>query len=96
MTRFSANSTDLWRSTYAAARRVAIAVFGTTGVLLGVVLVFTPGPAIVVIPLGLGILATEFLWARRLLRHLRERASTAWSRLAGKNNPPSTREISQA
>ena len=41
-------------------------------VLLGFVLIFTPGPAILVIPLGLAILASEFLWARRLLRKVRD------------------------
>ncbi len=37
----------------------------------GVALVFLPGPAIVVVPLGLAILATEFRWARRLLEPAR-------------------------
>lgn len=43
--------------------------------LAGVVMLVTPGPAFVVIPLGLAILATQFRWARRLLRHFRERAA---------------------
>jgi len=30
-----------------------------------------PGPAVVVIPLGLAILATEFSWARRILDRIR-------------------------
>ena len=34
-------------------------------------MVVLPGPAIVVIPLGLAILATEFVWARRLLQKAR-------------------------
>jgi len=32
-----------------------------------------PGPAIVVIPIGLGILATEFVWAINLLHKIKER-----------------------
>ena len=32
-----------------------------------------PGRAIIVIPLALGILATEFAWAARLLHRARER-----------------------
>jgi tellurite resistance protein TerC len=48
-------------------------VVGSTVLLLGVAMIVLPGPAFVLIPLGLAILATEFLWARRLLRHARDR-----------------------
>ena len=61
--------------TYKAARRIAIAVVGATVVLLGIVMIFTPGPALVVIPVGLAILAIEFAWARRWLKRLRETIS---------------------
>ena len=54
------------------ARKAAVAVVGTTVLALGVALIVVPGPAIVVIPFGLAILATEFLWARRLLRRFRD------------------------
>ena len=57
------------------ARRLVVAVVGFTVLLIGVVMFFTPGPAIVVIPIGLGILATEFLWARRLLKKFKEKAT---------------------
>jgi hypothetical protein len=56
------------------ARRVVIAVVGTTVVLFGLALLVLPGPALVVIPVGLAILATEFAWARRVLRIVRESA----------------------
>lgn len=56
------------------ARRLIIFLLGTTVVLIGVIMFFTPGPAIVVIPVGLGILAIEFAWARLLLKRFRERA----------------------
>lgn len=49
-------------------RRVFVALIGGTVVLIGLALLVLPGPAVVVIPAGLAILATEFLWARRLLR----------------------------
>jgi hypothetical protein len=55
------------------ARRISVLVVGLSVVLVGIVMIFTPGPAIVVIPLGLGILATEFLWARRILDVLKQR-----------------------
>jgi putative membrane protein len=49
-------------------RRLAIAVVGGTVLLVGIAMVVLPGPALLVIPLGLGILATEFIWARRWLK----------------------------
>lgn len=49
-------------------RRIAILIAGSTVLLIGVILIFIPGPAIVVIPAGIAILATEFPWARRLAR----------------------------
>jgi hypothetical protein len=49
-------------------RRIVVGVIGGTIVLIGLVLVL-PGPAVVVIPLGLVILASEFAWARHILRH---------------------------
>jgi hypothetical protein len=47
------------------ARKVAVVVLGLTVVLIGVVMILTPGPAVIVIPAGLAILATEFLWGRK-------------------------------
>jgi tellurite resistance protein TerC len=52
-------------------RRALVAVIGFTVLLMGVAMVVLPGPAVVVIPLGLAILATEFVWARRLLEKAR-------------------------
>ncbi|OGL03487.1 MAG: hypothetical protein A3E31_08125 [Candidatus Rokubacteria bacterium RIFCSPHIGHO2_12_FULL_73_22] len=54
------------------ARRLVVAVIGGTVLALGVAMLVLPGPAFVVIPLGLAILATEFVWARRLLKRVRE------------------------
>lgn len=36
-------------------------------------MIVLPGPAIVVVPVGLAILSTEFIWARKLLVTLKER-----------------------
>ena len=49
-------------------RKVVIAVIGTTVLLLGLALIILPGPAFVVIPVGLAILASEFAWARRVIQ----------------------------
>ena len=57
------------------AKRLIVMVVGTTVLLIGVALLVLPGPAFVVIPLGLAILATEFAWARRLLQRIRDAAA---------------------
>jgi tellurite resistance protein TerC len=59
---------------YRWARRIAVALVGGTVLLIGVALIVLPGPAFVVIPLGLAILGAEFAWARHWLRRLREQA----------------------
>jgi tellurite resistance protein TerC len=46
-------------------RKLIIAIIGGTVLLIGVALIVLPGPAFIVIPVGLAILATEFAWARR-------------------------------
>ena len=66
---------DPLKITYKFARRVAITVVGSTVFLLGVVMIVTPGPAFVLIPLGLAILGLEFAWARVWMKRLRERIS---------------------
>ncbi len=48
-------------------KRLIITVAGFTVLAIGIAMIVLPGPAIVVIPIGLGILATEFIWERRLL-----------------------------
>jgi uncharacterized protein (TIGR02611 family) len=60
-----------------AVRRVAVGVVGVTVIIIGVALLVLPGPAFVVLPIGLGILAIEFEWARRLLRRARRLYETA-------------------
>jgi tellurite resistance protein TerC len=65
------------------AKRIVVAVVGGTVTLIGIALIVLPGPAFVVIPIGLSILATEFVWARRFLRRARQMVA----RVASK--PPS-------
>lgn len=59
------------------ARRLVIAVVGVTVLLIGIALLVLPGPAFIVIPLGLAILAIEFAWARRLLKRVRRGISNS-------------------
>lgn len=66
--------------TYKAARRIVVGVVGTTVLIIGVVMIVTPGPAIIVIPVGLAILSIEFTWARFWLKRLRKTISNRNSR----------------
>jgi len=57
------------------AKRLIIAIIGFTVLLIGLAMVVLPGPAFIVIPIALGILATEFIWAKKLLDRVKSRAS---------------------
>lgn len=48
-------------------KRIVVAIVGFTVLLVGIATIILPGPAFIIIPLGLAILATEFVWAQRLL-----------------------------
>ena len=52
-------------------RRIVVTVVGGTVLALGIALIVLPGPAFIVIPAGLAILAIEFAWARRWLNKAR-------------------------
>jgi tellurite resistance protein TerC len=58
---------------------VIVSVVGATVLLIGVALLVLPGPAFIVIPIGLAILATEYAWARRWLKKVRRMASNVVS-----------------
>jgi len=62
------------------AKRVIKIVVGFTVLFAGLAMTVLPGPAIVVITAGLAILATEFLWARRLLERIKQGASNAFNK----------------
>jgi uncharacterized protein (TIGR02611 family) len=65
--------------TIKAIRRVIVFVIGGSIVLIGIALIVLPGPAFVVIPVGLAILASEFAWARHWLKKARRLASSVIS-----------------
>jgi uncharacterized protein (TIGR02611 family) len=65
-------------------RKLIVAVIGITILLIGVAMVVLPGPAFIVIPIGLGILATEFAWARRAVRRARVMIAKARGRESAK------------
>ena len=53
-------------------RKIIVGVVGGVCFLAGVVMIFTPGPAVVFIPLGVLLLATEFPWAERWFHRIKE------------------------
>lgn len=55
------------------AKRMIVLIFGITVICLGIAMIVLPGPAFIVIPLGLAVLATEFVWARKLLHGIKAR-----------------------
>ena len=63
---------------YRLVRRFVVFVLGISVLAVGTAMLLLPGPAFLVIPAGLGILALEFEWARRLLRRVREESSAFW------------------
>lgn len=64
----------------AAAYRITIGVVGTLVVIVGIILIPYPGPGWLIVFTGLGILATEFAWARRVLKYgmARYHAALGW------------------
>ena len=62
--------------------RIAFGVVGALVTLAGVIMLVTPGPAFVLIPIGLAMLSLEFVWAERLLEKSLEQAQTAQAKAA--------------
>jgi uncharacterized protein (TIGR02611 family) len=82
-------------------RRGLRIVVGFTLLLAGVVMIVTPGPGWLVILLGLGLLAAEFVWARRLMDRIkregdRVRDAVLWraSKTPPTEPPPESIEVS--
>jgi tellurite resistance protein TerC len=57
------------------AKRLIVIVVGFTVLAIGIAMIVLPGPAFVVIPLGLAILASEFIWAKQLLNKIKNKIS---------------------
>ena len=69
-------------------RKLVVAFAGGILVATGIGMVFLPGPALLVIPLGLAILSIEFAWARRLLRRLKKRSNAPLASPKSGNDDP--------
>ena len=81
--------------TYKLAKRIVVTVIGVSILAIGVVMIVTPGPAMVLIPVGLAVLGLEFAWARHWLRRLRESVSNHTIRAQGERAENHRRRHSQ-
>ena len=70
---------------YRMAKRIAIGIVGGSVLIVGICMIVLPGPAFVVIPVGLGILGIEFAWARSWLRKARAKAEELARNFNNKN-----------
>ena len=71
--------------TYKGAQRIFVLVIGMTILLIGIAMIALPGPAFMVIPLGLAILATEFIWARVLLKKVKDKTTSVLNSIKNNN-----------
>ena len=62
-------------------RRMGVTVAGVIVILVGIVLCPLPGPGVAIIIAGLAILATEYVWARRLLHWVRVKTRQTYDRV---------------
>jgi uncharacterized protein (TIGR02611 family) len=62
--------------------RIGFGAIGAVILVGGLVMLVTPGPAFVLIPIGLAMLSMEFIWAERLLDKSLEQAAKAQQKAA--------------
>jgi uncharacterized protein (TIGR02611 family) len=76
------NGSPVWR-------RVIVFFAGGVILTIGLAMLVLPGPAIVFVPLGLAILATEFRWARKWLSTARQWLRGRFQKIKVKARPES-------
>jgi hypothetical protein len=67
-------------------RRVGVAIAGFILILVGAALLVLPGPGWLLIFAGLAVLATEYVWAQRLLNAAKHKAEQAKNKVTGKKS----------
>ena len=72
-------------------KRVGVTIAGFLLILVGAALLVLPGPGLLVIIAGLAVLATEYVWAQRLLRIAKQKATQAKDAILRKNQGQSQR-----
>jgi hypothetical protein len=70
------------------AKRVAVTIAGVLVLIAGAAMLVLPGPGIVVIIAGLAILATQYVWAERLLKVAKEKANQAKDAILRRDKHP--------
>jgi tellurite resistance protein TerC len=65
---------------------------GFTVLAIGIAMMVLPGPAFIVIPIGLGILGLEFAWARRWLKTVKEKAEELARTVSGTSGSDSSKK----
>ena len=73
-------------------KRVGITIAGFLLILVGAAMLVLPGPGLLVIIAGLAVLATEYVWAQRLLRIAKQKATQAKDSILRKKNEPKEEE----
>ncbi|WP_439032785.1 TIGR02611 family protein [Gordonia terrae] len=79
--RYLVRNNPRWHRVY----RIAVGVVGSIVLACGIVAIPYPGPGWLIVFLGLGILASEFDWAHRLLKFARSKYD-AWMEWIGKQH----------
>ena len=67
-------------------RKILVATMGITVLFFGLLAIVLPGPAIIIIPLGLIILASEFYFIRKFLRPINKKILNYFRRKSGENS----------
>ncbi|MCS6946036.1 MAG: PGPGW domain-containing protein, partial [Steroidobacteraceae bacterium] len=63
------------RIAYKWARRIVITLIGFTVLAVGAAMLVLPGPGLLVMAVGLGVLSLEFAWARHWLKEVKRRGN---------------------
>lgn len=67
-------------------KKLIILIVGLTLVIIGIALLVLPGPGLVTIALGLGVLSLEFVWAKHLFKKMKTYSEDQLSHLQNKLN----------
>lgn len=66
-------------------KRIAVTLAGLVLLAAGLAMMVLPGPGVLVILAGLAVLATEYVWAQRMLNYTKEKAEQAKNKVLRRN-----------
>jgi uncharacterized protein (TIGR02611 family) len=69
-------------------KRIAVTVAGLVLLAAGLAMMVLPGPGVVVIIAGLAVLATEYVWAQRMLNYAKQKAEQAKNKVLRRGGEP--------